>query len=393
MIYTVSDFYNTFKEHLQIVAGSGGMSNPVTDCGLLDYELIPELKEAYFQSNFHEHQLVLTSLVYTRDNPYGILDAIKHLASKGASGLVIKNVFRLPISETIIRYADAKNFPLFLLPARGLQLSFEDIIYTVNRRSELQQQAEFHRSIMNRFLSQDLSGSEAKLYALQLNPSFHDRFFVVYIKLDEFTNDDQKILFMNNYLESAHSSFYDFAGLFKDGVVLVKSSNQLQNYYSDLYIDGMLDNVGAKESMITAGVSDMHHTLEEFGIALKEALFAAEYQNICPKTRRFCETGSYRLLFHICTSPYAENYIHTILDPIEEYDSINKASLMDTLEEYVKADCNITEASRSLSQHEQTVRYRLNRIFAITNLDRKSSSDMEQLVLACKLNMAKNALI
>ena len=392
MMYTVSDFYNTFKEHLQIVAGSGGMSNPVTACGLLDYELIPELKEAYFQSNFHEHQLILTSLVYTRDNPYGILDAVKHLASKGCSGLVIKNVFRLPISESIVRYADAKDFPLFLIPVRGLELSFEDIIYTVNRRSELQQNAEYHRGILDRLLAQDLRGEEAGLCAMQLNPSFRDRFFAAFIRLDEFISDKQKLDYLNNYVASDHSGFEDFAGLLQDGLILIKSSDQLQNYYTDFYIDGMLDDLGADKSVTAVGVSDMHHSLEDLGAALKEAFFAARYQSIAPGRRKFSEISSYRFLFPICEEPHAQKYIHTILDPVEEYDSMNKSSLMETLEEYVKADCDMAKAADALSQHEQTIRYRLNRIFDITDLNRKSYEDMQQLVLACRLRMATRAL-
>ncbi|MBQ9015464.1 MAG: PucR family transcriptional regulator ligand-binding domain-containing protein [Firmicutes bacterium] len=392
MIYTVSDYYNTFKEHLQIVAGSGGMSNPVTACGLLDYELIPELKEAYFQSNFHEHQLILTSLVYTRDNPYGILDAVKHLASKGCSGLVIKNVFRLPISESIVRYADAKNFPLFLIPVRGLELSFEDIIYTVNRRSELQQHAEYHRSILDRLMAQDLRGEEASLCAMQLNPSFRDRFFAVFAQLDEFMSDRQKLDLMNNYINSDHSSFEDFAGLLEDGLILIKSSDQLQNYYTDFYIDGMLDSLGAAGDVTAAGISDMHHSLEDLGEALKEAFFAARYQNISPGRRRYSELGSYRLLFQICDEPHTRSYVRRVLDPIEEYDSMNRGSLMETLEEYVKADCDMAKAAAVLSQHEQTIRYRLNRIFEITDLDRKSYEDMQQLVLACRLKLARQAM-
>ena len=392
MSYTVSDFYNTFKEHLQIVAGSGGLSNPVSDCGLLDYELIPELKEAYFQSNFQKDQLILTSLVYTKDNPYGILDAVKHLISKGASGLVIKNVFRLPISESVVRYADAKNFPVFLIPTRGLELSFEEIIYTVNRRSELQESADYHREILNRIAMKKLSGVEASLCAMDLNPSFKDRFFAVFVELDEFISEERKLQLLQAIKDSEACTFEDFAGFFQDGILFVKTSDQLQNYYSDFYIDGMVEQVFANNDVTGIGISSMHNTLEDFGTAMEEALFAAAYQSISSDARRFEELGSYRFLFNTCHTPSAIRFVRQILEPVEEYDSISNTSLMETLEEYVKADCEIAKTADTLGQHEQTVRYRLNRIYDIIGLNRKSQADTQQLILACQLRMAARTI-
>ena len=81
-----------------------------------------------------------------------------------------------------------------------------------------------------------------------------------------------------------------------------------------------------------------------------------------------------------------------ILEPVEEYDSISNTSLMETLEEYVKADCEIAKTADTLGQHEQTVRYRLNRIYDIIGLNRKSQSDTQQLILACQLRMAARTI-
>ena len=80
------------------------------------------------------------------------------------------------------------------------------------------------------------------------------------------------------------------------------------------------------------------------------------------------------------------------MDPIAEYDAENKTSLTETLSVYVRANEDLAAAARQLAQHEQTIRYRLNRIYEISGLDKKSLADTEELSLAMKLELARQML-
>ena len=91
---------------LRLLAGRDGLSRPVSICGMLDYELDPRLNKKFVYTNFKPYTLTLSSLFFAKDNPFQIMDAVKYLVSQEASGLIIKNVFRLPIHESILRYAD-----------------------------------------------------------------------------------------------------------------------------------------------------------------------------------------------------------------------------------------------------------------------------------------------
>ena len=113
---------------LRLLAGRDGLSRPVSSCGMLDYELDPQLNKKFFYTNFKPYTLTLSSLFFAKDNPFQVMDAVKYLVSQEGSGLIIKNVFRLPIHESIIRYADYKNFPLFLMDDF---IMFEDVIIQV----------------------------------------------------------------------------------------------------------------------------------------------------------------------------------------------------------------------------------------------------------------------
>ena len=132
MDYTVSDFYHVFKEKLLLLAGEGGLPREVSSVGILDYELDPSVKDRYICDNFHHDMLVVATFLYAKKNPYLIGDAVRHLIQKGCSGLLIRNVFNLPVPETVLRYADSKDFPILLVNGSGIY--FEDFVYEVTRR-------------------------------------------------------------------------------------------------------------------------------------------------------------------------------------------------------------------------------------------------------------------
>lgn len=68
------------------------------------------LNQKYANLNFLPERMVVSSLLFVKNAPFMIRDAVKYLISKNVSALVIKNVFRLPIHESILRYADPRIF-------------------------------------------------------------------------------------------------------------------------------------------------------------------------------------------------------------------------------------------------------------------------------------------
>ena len=93
MKVTVEDISN-FPEFadLKLIAGRGGLNKPVERCGILDYEFVEGVREKWYNTNFRdENMIVMTSFLYAKDNEYLIMDAVKNLASRKCSGLIIKN--------------------------------------------------------------------------------------------------------------------------------------------------------------------------------------------------------------------------------------------------------------------------------------------------------------
>ena len=59
---------------------------------------------------------------------------------------------------------------------------------------------------------------------------------------------------------------------------------------------------------------------------------------------------------------------------------------------YVKNDADLKKTAAALTQHENTVRYRLEKIRTVCGLSYRFAADGEQLSLAAKIHMARTLL-
>ena len=384
MNYTVSDFYKTFENGLKLIAGAGGMSRTVTSAGILDYEMESVLKDKYMHTNFRENQLVISTFLYAKNNPFSLLDAVKHLVSKNVSGLVIKNVFRLPIHESLLRYADSKNFPVFLLEAQDIYI--ENIIYEVSRHCELLQDARFSQKKLAHILSGDLSENEIAAQVKQLSPSCANQFFNLYIKFgDQLSNADFDT-YDKRFAASSLNVPGNFLLLSEYGLFYTHSQENIASVYTDVLFQHILDVLLQQDSYSSCGVSQYHLRLEEYKMSLQESLYSADIADADGQPFiKYTELGIRRILYPFASSREMQRYAKDILSPVEDYDIENTSTLMGTLRTYLHVDCNLPAAAESLGQHKNTIRYRLDKIHELTGLDYKKFSHLEQLSAAMKI--------
>jgi DNA-binding PucR family transcriptional regulator len=67
-----------------------------------------------------------------------------------------------------------------------------------------------------------------------------------------------------------------------------------------------------------------------------------------------------------------------------EYDNQYETELLRTLETFLDADCNVAKTAERLFTHRHTIRYRLDRVRELTNLDVGSTDGRERLSLGLK---------
>jgi len=391
MYYMISDFLNTYGPNVSLIAGSGGLSRIVKDVGILDYELDPSLKSKYFHTSLFRDQLVLTTFLCAKDDISMIGEGIKHLLKQDASALAIRNIFHLPIPESVLRYADSKNFPIILI--NSMEIYFEKIIYDVNRYVERMADINFMQNEVNILLSRKLSTDEVRDHAKLIDPSFEERYIAIYFMSRDYFSESDFLECFERYDKSCFSTPESTMCLYKHGAFLFYSCDDTSVMFDDKFVSQAVKKIFPDTSNYTIGVSRPHFSLGEFSASVRESLCAALLnKNLQKPFLRYSELGSYEIIFPFAKSKEMQDFKKKVLEPINECDAENNTNLLETLTQYVLSGCKMRVAAKMTLQHENTVRYRLEKIAILTGLDFKSPAQMEELALAIKIDICSELL-
>jgi len=393
MALCIRDFleFDYFKS-LEVLAGADGLTGAVDSCGILDYELEQGLNKKYTDQNFHPGQLVLTSLLFAKNNPFLIRDAVKYVVSKGGSGLVIKNVFRLPIHESVLRYADSKKFPILLM--NDPQMYFETFIIQVDKYLRMAENTETVEWELTRLLDQPLNAGEKRECIHRLFPSFSDQYEVIYCNMTQPVSANEFQKMRTDLQMLGEKMTFKCILPYQSGLFLVVSDTSVSPDQIEICID-MIRKYKPDGSI---GVSKASFRMVDIDTALREAMYAAKVHRLRKKQSTFEEKfllyeqlGIYRVLLPLIEDERLQRYSCDILDPILEFDAENRGNLLQTLLEFVQCDGNLHELSAWIGQHENTFRYRLDKIESITGLNYKKPCDYEQLAFAARVYLLLQA--
>jgi sugar diacid utilization regulator len=83
------------------------------------------------------------------------------------------------------------------------------------------------------------------------------------------------------------------------------------------------------------------------------------------------------------------DFSSSILSPIMDFDLENNGKLMETLGSWSRHGMNFPEAAEELHQHENTLRYRMDKIGQLTGLDFKKAHEAQQLNMAYLISHCK----
>ncbi len=119
-----------------------------------------------------------------------------------------------------------------------------------------------------------------------------------------------------------------------------------------------------------------------------EALLAANIAEGDPERPllAFDDTGAYRLLLPAMSEDPAElqRFYSETVEPLVAYDERLDSDLVRTVEAFLDADGNVASTAARLHAHRHTVRYRLERVMALSGLDVGSTDGREKLSLGLK---------
>ncbi|KUO51070.1 MAG: hypothetical protein APF76_16375 [Desulfitibacter sp. BRH_c19] len=133
---------------------------------------------------------------------------------------------------------------------------------------------------------------------------------------------------------------------------------------------------------VSVGFGKYHANLGDLPVIYKEAekalsigkkLWKKEY------TVFYEDLGVYKLFANVEGKGELNSYYHSTVHPLMRHDKEYSSDLMMTLEAFLDNNGSIKETSENLYLHRHTLRYRLNKIKEITNLDPQDCQDRFKL--------------
>ena len=386
MAVSVADLLNyEYYRDFQLLAGKSGLTRQVTGCGILDYELDRDVNGKYAHANFLPNQLVISSLLFAKDNPFMLNDVVKYLIGKECSGLVIKNVFQLPIHDSVLRYADAKGFPILLADRK--KTFFEDFIICTNDFIKASEQSERVEKDLSQLLFGLNSPSERAQIAHRLLTLMRSQYVAAYISFDK----ERRHISLKPEWFPKEMVFVRYR--FVNGYFLLLTQDALDPGHADFL--RIFQSLLSKYDDVRIGVSRVHFLPEDLRSALYEAVYASVIRKLSlqydiPSDRpyvRYEDIGIYQVLLPLRDDEAMQKFTEKIIEPIIEFDAKNQGNLLYTLLRYVLFDGNLHILAEKTGQHENTLRFRLSKIADITGLNYRLPSDYEQLSLASRIYM------
>ena len=158
---------------------------------------------------------------------------------------------------------------------------------------------------------------------------------------------------------------------------------QMQNYdvgRIQLLITEARHNIKNKLNGVNVsfGIGSFYSQLNKLHISLEEAEKALRVAQCKQPTDGLCffdDLGIYSILLNIPHRTVLEKYYHDCFDPVLEYDRINNASLLNTLETYLQENCSLAQASEKMFIHRNTLKYRIQKIEDLLGCNLKNFSD------------------
>lgn len=372
----------------ELIAGKSGLSRTLSSCALLDYEFVKSLKGKHIHSNFHQNQLVVSSLLYAKDNPYLIREAVRHLIDVDACGLVVNNVFHLDLPDVVLRFADAKGFPIFTVKRQPFDvcsfvIGLHEYVLDLER-------ADFGDKEIGYLLHAPVSPDEVRASALRMNPLFHPHIVACYLRKQSELTDEEYVRLVEEYRLSPLHSNCNALYRYRNGLMyLVSREDAGFERENDFWCDVVRRIVGDGEGY-AVGIGECHHDLSELDRAMREAVDAAMVNRGCEaRFTKYAAIGSYQVVLPLMDQPAMVEYARRIIEPLVEHDAAYHTELLPTLLDYVACEGDLRQLALDRGQHVNTLRYRFGQIAKVTGLNPIRAAEYEQLALAAKIHRCK----
>ncbi|KPU45688.1 purine catabolism regulatory protein [Oxobacter pfennigii] len=383
-------------KNFRLLAGESGLDRRLSWVHVLELPVINE--------SVMEGELVFMTGAGFNDITQDLVHIIDELDKKKSSGMVIRigpYIERLP--KEVLELANKLQFPIFETPyENNIMFIIQAICQRImDDKKKMDSMNDFMKGLMLDRYSEDLV--EMAVF-FGYRPKWIYRGVIV--DIDGFSNylfekqieDESDIMKIKwnvmRIIEEVTTRFNKRILYFIDSDSFVLMIPVLDEAGSEAEVRGICEDICKEVSKkisgftVSIGIGNCCNRLNEFKRSIMEANKSLKIIRACNKVntvRSYAELGVYRLFFKIQDTDELKSIYYDAVEPLIKYDKNNNSDLLSTLEIYLDEDENISNTSKKMFLHRNTLKYRLAKIQEILGYNFDNVNQLFILRLAFKI--------
>lgn len=366
----------------RLVAGEGGLEREVVRTGIVDFEFMPEINLDR-PVVFDRDSFVISSLLFAKENAEVLYNAVQNLIDMGVSALAYKNIFFRELPKKVIDLANNNNFAIFVF---GDSAYFEDIIADLSLAIREESQLTVMELKLREITKQEHSREMISMISDRLFPKFKSGLVVFYCvsKLKNEELDVDRIV--RNYgLNGNRQTEIAIARYGTAMMVLISAESHNIGRFKDRFYD-VLATCGLSIAAFICGYSSVKSRQKELDFAIREAIHSQKAAGLMEKTFVcFSEIGAYQFLLPYEDRYYLEQFMYEYMGDLLNEDTDANYELLKTAIAFVQSGGRLKETATRLFIHENTARYRMNKLRERLAQDKSEHEFFADLSLAVKI--------
>lgn len=371
------DIFRNFK----VVAGRSGLNKEIKSTGILDFEFTKDIKLG--EELFNEESLILSSLLFAKDDEQLLQLAIEQLIKYNISCLAYKDVFYTLLPDNVIELANKHG--LVILKFQPDDAFFEDIIFEVRQRLKKERKAEMAKELIDALIDKNLTPEEAVKMLRSTNSHIRDIIQVASFDID---NSEKAYNLSRKFIPNINIKDKCIVANYRKELIAILSYNKKVDVV-DLYLNDIADSCGFKVDEYYCGISNIFTRQEHIKEAVEDARIAMRVATL--KNEKLCKyenTGNYPILLDIADNRQVKKYFQKEMSKIKSIDTSDE-EILGTLIAYVKHKGNLEDTAESMFLHKNTVRYRINKVAAALGFSRADNEFYENIATIIKIHIIK----
>lgn len=357
MAVTIKDIMGLeIMRDFKLVAGEKGLDRTITCTEILDFEFIQEGEE-YRERSFEGNSIVLSSLLFAKDQPELVLEAVKKLIAQNVQAFAYKPIFFKNLPTEALDYANRRNFPILEF---GHDEFFEDIIFDIKEfteKADILQQAEL---LFGQMLSREFTREEAEAVHDKINSSLRPIIQTTVIKAEGMDGEQVFNAIRRQKLNQKLSKNI-FVGKYEDKFFVVLSQDEENPERFKAQFADMLLHYGLMGKKLTIGLSQIRSIHRGFDETVRQAFWTERVAEIEKKdVKNYSDLGIYKLIISNMHTGSMIAYMEEYLSPLFEEEE--HSELLHTAVEYILEKGDILKTAERLFCHKNTIRYRIGKL-------------------------------